>query len=431
MSKKRIHVSEGIDLNIIKTDQFKTNYISVNFILPLSAENAAYTALLPAVLLRGTKHYPDMAAISRRSDMLYSTSIHPRVYKRGEAHIFGFSAYVLDNSYSLDGTDILGGALELMSEILFEPVLENGVFRADYVESEKQNLIDNVNAKINDKIRYAVQRCQEEMCAGERYHISETGSVEEIAAISPASLYGFYQSVIGRARVEIYYVGRGDGDELAARLRPLFSRASGGLYRNDTQVIRAAADVKEITEDQPVAQGKLSLGFRTGCILSDADYHVFSLFLVLYANGTTSKLFMNVREKLSLCYYCQAIPEPQKGIAIVTCGIETANKQKAQDEILLQLDAVRKGDFTDEELESAKKTLINSYRELGDSPASLESWYMGRDLSGRSDSPDEAAAAVIEVTRDQIAGMAERMSLDTVYFMRGTLKADEEEAGHE
>lgn len=426
MPPARIKLADSVHLNVIETDKFKTNFISAEFFIPLRAETASQAALLPSVLLRGTEKYPDMAALNKQADYLYGSHIGPRNYKLGETQVIGFSSYVLADQYALEPTPVLSEFLGMLDEVIFHPVTENGVFRADYVEGEKRNLCDRIKSQINNKNYYAVKRCRDEMCRGEAFAVSELGEVDDVMAITPESLYEFYKWLISSTRVELYFVGSTDINALTSQLKAMFERcANNSAPELSTQVIRRAEKSKEVIEDQPVKQGKLSLGFRTDCVLADRDYHVFAMFRELYGGSPSSKLFMNVREKLSLCYYCSASAEAHKGIMIVSSGIEVSNKQKAQDEILRQLELTKAGEITEAELVAARNSLINGYRELYDDANSLKSWYTSRMLAGRDDSPEDAAAALQTVTAADIAEMARRVSLDTVYFLNGTLKPDE------
>ncbi len=426
MPPARINLADSVYLNVIETEKFKTNFISAEFFIPLRAETAAKAALLPSVLLRGTEKYPDMAALNKMFDYLYGSHISPRNYKLGETHVIGFSSYVLADKYALEPTPVLSQLLGVLEEVIFNPVTDGGVFSADYVETEKRNLCDRIKSQINNKNYYAVKRCRDEMCRGEAYAVSELGEVDDVMAITPESLYEFYKWLITSTRVELYFVGSTDTAALTSQLQDMFGRCANTTAPELlTQVIRSAEKSKEVIEDQPVKQGKLSLGFRTGCTLSDRDYHVFAMFRELYGGSPSSKLFMNVRERLSLCYYCSAIAEAHKGIMIVSSGIEVSNKQKAQDEILRQLELTKAGEITEAELVAARNSLINGYRELYDDANSLKSWYTSRMLAGRDDSPEDAAAALQTVTAADIAEMAKRVTLDTVYFLNGTLKPDE------
>lgn len=424
-------ISDGIGLNIIETDKFKTNYLSVNIITPLSRETAAYGALLMQVLERGCKKYDTLAKISERLDNLYSANVYSRNYIRGEAQILGFAAEILDNEYAPDGTDILSGAVDMIGELLLDPLLDESgkAFTEAYVNSEKANLIDAIRAKINNKNSYAVFRCREEMCKGEAYGVSETGREEDVLPITPAALYDYYRDLLAHSKIEIYYVGKGGETLLRDRFSDLFKGISRGpALAVTTQVIRTVDSVKNVVEEQPVVQGKLCLGFRTGMTLRDGNFHVFSLFNELFGGSPTSKLFMNVREKLSLCYYCSSIPESHKGVMIVTAGIENANRALAEQEILAQLDNLRAGKISDEEMENARRSLENAYLEITDSAASVETWYFSRSLAGRCESPAEYAGKLASVTREEIVAAARGIALDTVYFMRGTAKTEEDES---
>ena len=427
-------IAEGITLNVIPADKFKTDRISVNFLTPLNSEKAALNALLVKVLGRGTKSWPDMKSLSRALDDIYGTGLSDHNYKRGETQIFGFSLGMLKSEYAVDETDIMSEALKILSEVLFEPALENGGLRTDYVETEKKNLIDDIKAKINNKSGWALERCVEEMCAGESYSVSVTGTIEQVEKIKPEELTEHYKSIFKNCRIEIFYVGNADVDRVNGLIKNLMVPLSDGV-----KVPALSADVKrkadneprEITEDILAKQGKLVLGFRSGSVLEDPDYHMFKVFCELYGGSPTCKLFENVRERLSLCYYCWASNEAFKGIMLVSSGIENTEKDKAQAEILRQLGLVAEGDFTDKELENAKLSLCNGYKEIYDQKGSLEAWYLGRLLAGREDSPLENVDKIMKVTREEVMQKAAGVSLDTVYFMHGTEEADTEEGEDE
>ncbi len=420
MKIERKILKNNIALNIIETSKFKTNYFSVNFLVPLDKNTAPYNALIPNVLLRGSRNHSKMMDINKRLDELYRGRIFYKNQRCGEVQVFGLGCEFLDNSYALDGLDILKETMSLFGEVLTTPYTENGVFSVNYVESEKRNLIDAINAKINNKTRYAIERCIEEMCINERFGISALGKIQDIEAISAQSLYSHYNRVLTESRVEIYFIGSASSDKIEKLVQTYLSEKLRSLNSPlETEIIKGVSDIKEIEEPFPVKQSKLALGFRTGTLLSDENFIDFAMFNKIYGSSPTSKLFMNVREKLSLCYYCHAIPESQKGVMIVTCGIETQNKQKTMDEILKQLKEVACGNISDEEFDSAVKSLKNSYTEIYDSASLIESWYLRRMLCGRNDSPEEAIESISSVTKDKIARVASKITLDTVYFLKG------------
>ena len=428
---EKIKIAEGITLNYLKTDKFKTNYLSVNFLQYLNREKSALYALVPQVLIRGTAKHKDIASIKNVLDDLYAASVEARVYKRGEYQVCGMTASWLADKYAIDGTDITEGTLNMLEKIIFAPYLEKGIFSESYVESEKKDLIDDIRAVINNKNSYAVTRCKQEMCKNEAYGISEYGEEEDVRKITPETLFKAYNELLETSVVEVFYVGSGDRESVYNRITGMFEgRKRNCIPLKKTEVVREVSEVKNVTEKISAAQGKLSLGFRTDSVMGEKDYCAFPVFVEMYGNSPVSKLFMNVREKLSLCYYCRAIPDGLKGVMVVTSGIECSNKDKAQNEIIAQLEAVKKGEVSEEELVLAKKSLKNAYKELEDSPVALEGWYLMRRLAGLNDTHTAVSEGFMAVTKEDIVRTANKIKLDTVYFLEGVSggeEADEDE----
>lgn len=418
---ERYTLKNQIAVNIIETDRFKTEMLSVNLIVPLEKQTAAANTLLLRVLKQGSANYPSLAAINTRLDDLYATGIGTRNYKRGDLQILGFSADILNNAYIPDGTDVLGGAIDMLCELLLRPRLdENGLFFAQTVEREKGSQCDAIRAQINSKQRYAFNRCVEIMCENERFGTSLAGTVEEVESITPKMLTERYFALLREARIEIFFIGKTPADELLPGLEDAFGILEGGTaVIPETEVISRAETVREITEIQQVEQGKLVMGFRSGYTLRDADYLDFMTFCELYGSSPTSKLFVNVRERLSLCYYCSAQMDSFKGLMYVTSGVAPENRDRTVDEIMSQLEAVRRGEFTEDELNNAIRSLQSGYRELTDSPGGMESYYLGRQLFGVDLTIEEMQEGFGRVTAEGVIAAAQRVTPDTVYFLRG------------
>ncbi|MCI8387011.1 MAG: insulinase family protein [Clostridiales bacterium] len=422
-------IAEGVNFSCLATDKFKTNFLSFNFIAPLEAGSSSKNALIPAILMRGSKKYPTMADINKKLDYLYASSLSSRNQKRGEKQIFGICAGMIDSSYTIGGEDLISEVTELLGEILLDPVTTGNAFDTAYTESEKSNLIDAINANINDKAYYAQLRCVQEMCKNERFGLSEAGTVEEVSACTPESVYEQYKYALENYPIEIFFVGRCDTDKLCEQLSRLLSSIKRTpIAIPATEVIRTAGEPKTITEDMPVNQGKLTIGMRAGTTIHDADYPAMMLFNGIYGGAVTSKLFMNVREKMSLCYYCQSAVDLTKGLLFIQSGIEVKNREIAEKAIFDQLEQVKKGEFTEDECNGALYSIINAYRELADSARGLESWYLGRLIDGVDGEPDDVVARLSAVTRDEIIAAANKVSLDTIYFLNGTLKGEDENA---
>ncbi len=431
MKLERIRLSNGIFYNHAATDRFKTGYLSVNFILPLDKRTAALYALLPDILRRGCRDYPDQASLNRRLEELYGTEIATRNYKRGEMQIIGFAADMLDGAYLLpdDNTDLFGCVASLLGELIFSPLLTaEGRFREDYIESERLNRMDAVRALINNKRRYAVTRCTELMCAEEKSGVAVEGTLAAYEHLEVDRLMECYRYMTEQAQVEVFYVGSCDRSKAETCIRQMFS---GRERRPDillpkTEIVRCAAAPRRYEETTPAVQGNLTIGFRTGTVMGDADYLAYPLFNEIFGGSPASKLFMNVREKLSLCYFCFSHGDTIKGLLYVSAGIENRNKDKAISEILTQLEKIRLGEMTEEELLCARASLFHAYRAISDNPVGVESWYLGRILVGIHTSPEETMAAMERIGREEIAAVARKITLDTVYFLRGSLSDTEE-----
>ena len=421
---KRIPLSEGCALTIIPSDKFKTEYFDFNLILPLREETASYAALLPSVLKRGCEKYPTMALLTKHLDYLYSTGFSTRVMKRGENQILGFTMDFLRDSLVPDGKSLAEDVLNTLRAVLFEPLTENGAFKEEYIESEKKNQIDAIRSLINNKNAYAMRKCHEAMCGGSAFAVSENGTEKGVSEITGKKLYDFYKKLFKTAPIELYYVGTAEEEKVVSWAKALLKdieREPIGLLPTEV-FVRERTEVNEITEEMEVAQGKLILGFSSGHTLKDSDYTAYTLFNELYGGSPTGKLFDNVREKMSLCYYCRSIPEAHKGILTVASGIEVENRDSAVSEILRQLALTKEGNITDEELLAAKKSLINSYRQLYDDNAGMALWYLSRRIAGNEKTIEEVIEEIGNVTKEQIARCAADTVLDTIFFLKGTLK---------
>ena len=413
----------GVWLRTVHTNKFKSSYLSVTLLTPLDRETAGANALIPEVLRRGTAVHPDMESLSAALDELYGGAVEPIVRKKGETQCVGFLASFLDDAYALKGEKILEPAATLLGELLLNPYTQNGVFASDYTAGEKANLIDRIRAQINDKRTYATQRLAQEMCKYEAFGVDKLGDESRVSAITPESLWERYQTLLREAQVEVYYCGSASPDRVAEALKGALDRLPVNENRVDPECsVRVSAGPEPIVveEEMDVSQGKLTMGFRTGGLTCwEEEFPALFLCVAVFGGTTLSKLFMNVREKLSLCYYASATLEKMKGLVLVSSGIEFDKYQTAKDEILAQLEAVRQGEIEVWELEGSRRTLIGACQATLDDQGRQEEYWMGQTAAGLELAPEEFAAQLEAVTREQVSAAARKLELDTIYFLKG------------
>ena len=417
-------IAEGVKINYINTPKFKTNYISINFISPLTREQVHYNSMLPLILMRGCAKYPTQIDINKRLQYLYSGDIAARNTCFGEYQIFGFKANMLNKRFASD-VDIEEETVTLLCDMVFEPLVIDGAFDNAYTEGEKINLIDTIQAEINEKGKYAVKRLLSEMCKDEVFGIPKLGEACDVKNITAKSLYDAYLKALKEFPIEIYFVGEGDFDKIASK----FERVFKNIERAPIEIPKATLishvnEVKQIEDVENVKQGKLVLGFRTGYKPEDNKYHLMQLFNEIYGSSPTAKLFVNVREKMSLCYYCRSIVSQRTGIMLVSSGIEAKNKEIAEKAILEQLEMIKNGVITDEELESAKKSLKNGYMQIYDSAEAMETWAFFRSICGIFTTPLLECERLATTTVKDVQALACNFELDTVYFLRGKERAN-------
>lgn len=430
METVRCELIPGVWLTALRSDKFKTGCLSINLLTQLNRETAALNAVLPFVLRRGTRYHPDMETIAAELDLLYGTGIEPIVRKIGEIQCIGFYASFPDEKYLPQGSDVFEKAANFACELLLAPSTRGGLLIPAYVESEKEKLLDLIRSRVNDKRSYAKLRLIEQMCCYEDYAVSRFGTEDVAEGIYYQKLTKYYHSLISTSPVEIFYCGSMDGTKVGGILSDALSGMTRGEINYDigTDIRMNAVEdtVRSFTDEMAVTQGKLVLGFRLGECMEEPDIAAIYVFNAVYGSGVTSKLFMNVREKLSLCYYASSAVDTHKGVMLVSSGVDFDKADAAKAEILAQLDAVEKGEITDAELDAAKRSVASDLRACLDSQGELEGFYLANTLDGLEFSPDELAELVNEVERDDVIAIANSVVLDAEYFLQGGGEDDEQ-----
>lgn len=418
----RTQLLPGVHLTAVQTQKFKSSVLGMQFLLPLAREQAALQALLPMVLRRGTAEHPDMESLSAVLDELYGGSLEPTVRKKGETQCVGFVGSFLDDAYTLDGSAVLEPSAALLGELVLRPYTRDGAFCPDYTRQERENLVTRIRAQVNDKRQYAQVRVVAEMCAGEPFGVDKLGDEASAAAITPQKLWDCYQQVLRTAPIEFYYCGSAPLERVRAAVQAIVDGLPAGerapLARPEKG--NAPAQPRRVEEALDVTQGKLAMGFRTGGITCwEEDYPALTVLNALFGGTTMSRLFLNVREKLSLCYYASSTLEKMKGLLLVSSGIEFDKYDTAREEILAQLESIRRGEIEDWELEGTRSILVNGHRSTLDDQGRLEEFWLGQSAAGLDIGIEELVEGIRRVTREQVAAAAQKLELDTIYFLRG------------
>lgn len=414
-----IQLLPGIQLHCYRDARFKHGCLSLQILRKMDASEAAMNALIPAVLLRGTRNQPDLRAITMRLDDLYGAAVGPQVRRIGDYQTTGLYCSMMDDRFALPGDKVLEPMLDFLGELLLDSPLNGGGFLPEFVESEKKNLISTIESELNDKRAYAMRKLLNEMCRNDTFGIPRTGETGQVAAIQPKTLYDHYQQILRTSPMELFYVGSADPDRIAASLKTILDPLDRQVQPLPPQTALAASAGGDYTETMEVSQGKLCMGFITPITNRSVDFPAMQVLNVLFGSGMTSKLFQNVREKQSLCYTIGSSYYSNKGLVLVSAGIDFDKEQQTRQEILTQLKACQEGDITPTELNNAKNALISSLRGVHDSPAAIEGYYATSYIGGLKLTPDAYITAVEKTTLEEVIRAAMLVQLHSTYFLKG------------
>ena len=416
---RTIELIPGVMLRCFSDDRFKQEGISLQWIRPMCKEEAALNALLPTVLLRGCQSAPDLRAITQRLDDLYGAAVGAQLRRVGDYQVTGLSCGLMKETYALSGDKVFVPMLEFLQELMFCPLTEKGVFCKAFVESEKRNLLSAIAAQKNDKRAYASAQMLKLMCKGDSFGIPRLGEKADVEAITPESLWNHYQKLLRESPMQIFYVGAAQPEQLAELLRPAFAKLQRSPATLPAQTPFNDLGGSTKTEEMDVAQGKLSMGFVTPVTLRDPGFAATQIFNTVFGGGMISKLFMKIREEMSLCYDISSTYHGSKGIVTVSASIDPDMDEKVRQEVLRQLTACQNGEISPEELTAAKQSLISHLQSTHDSPGAIENYYAVAALSGLPLTPQSYIRAVEEATAEDVAAAAKQVQLHTVYFLRG------------
>lgn len=414
-----LEISPGVTLRCMHATRFKQGCLSLQFLRPMLAEEAGINALIPAVLLRGSQMYPDLQRITERLDDLYGASIGTLVRRIGDYQSTGFYCGFIEDRFALSGDAILAPMLELVQDLLLRPIIEDGGFSVDFTESEKRNLIAAIESDRSNKGAYAASQLLKLLCAQDSFGIPRLGEIPQIRQIDHRSAWAHYQKVLRHSPVEIFYVGSASIETVADLLRPIFMAIDRAPQPLPEQTPYRFTPGREESEIQQVAQANLSMGLITPITNRDPRFAAMQLCNAIFGGGQTSKLFMQVREQMSLCYAIGSGYYGGKGILTVNAGIDTQQADSAKEAILAQLAACREGSITEEELTAAKQYILSGLRAVYDSPGAMEGYFSTAALSGHVRTPERYSQEIQAVTLQDVTAAAQTITYHSTFILKG------------
>lgn len=420
MEEIHINSSEqnGLQLHLCNTDKFKTINIMLTMKAPLQEDLTTARALIPHILIRGSTNYPNRKLIKQKLDEMYGATLSPNVQKKGENHIISFKMEIPADQFLNVSNSLLKSSLDLLHEVVYNPMLENGVFHSSVVQQEKRSLKQRIDSVYNDKMLYANDRLIEEMFKGEPFGLPAIGREEDIVFINAASIYQVYKELLQKARFDLFIVGTFNENDVKFMVQDVFSE-----QHNNKPLIRISSNrkgvngVRVIQDKMDVKQGKLLLGYRTFSTIQDEDYEATRVANAIFGRFPSSKLFINLRKKESLAYFALSQIESNKGLLITMAGIDFDNYERAVEIISEQEYALKKGDFTEAEVEQGKAMLINLFLEAYDTPLGIMDLSIQAVDSGLSNNINDQIKRISRISKRDVICAANKWELDTIYFL--------------
>ncbi len=422
-NNKTINLGKGINLTLIPEEKFKSNLVSIYIQRILDRDEVTMNALLPSIIKSGSEKYPSAREMSYHQDDLYGVSIGADSSKRGESQVITFKIISTDEEY-LD-EQIFKKVVKYLDEVVNHPLVIDGGFKEEYVAIEKENLKNRIESIINDKGRYAVERAREEMFKNEKYGISDLGYLEDIDKITAKGLYEYYVNIMKTSPIDIVVEGNFDEDEIVEIISNGFDFHRENIIEIPrADFIKKVDEIKVIKEEMDITQGKLVMGYRCNVDYKD-EFKYYSLFVGsnVLGGGPHSKLFVNVREKESLCYYIYSSLEKYKTSMFISSGIESENYDKTVELIGEQLKSLKEGKISDEELLNSKSAIISSLKTIKDSLGGSSDFYFSQSMGGTNTTVEKIIEMIEKVTVSDIVEAFKNIELDTIYFLSNNKEA--------
>ena len=417
-------IGTSASIDIYGTDRFKSESLSIYFRLPVNKDESIIRSLLLSVLKRGSEKYTTQKEINKKLDELYAAIITLENRKYDKEQLLGLNADIINNRYTEDGEDLLTGTLDVMSQILFHPLFDKdtGWFCEEYVKSEILNYKNLILSQINEPRSYAAIRCREETFASLDLSYKLSEMCENIDKITAQALTDYYKSVVSHAKCEVFYVGERSIEEVSELVRSVLPQVRNAVAASgvgEPKMLENPLSPIEIIEEKEISQSRIVMSVNCGITHYSKEYYAMSLCNEILGSSSISKLMMNVRESLGLCYECSSAYDGARGALFIYSGIDKSNFELAKSAILDQIEAIKKGDISEAEFSAAKKSLLNVYKGIYDSPAAIERFYLGKAVNGIHTDIETAAEKISAITVDEVVSAAKKLCVHTIYFLKG------------
>lgn len=434
MNYVKKEIKKGISIHNISTNKFKTNLYAVFLATPMNRETVTKNALITAILRRGSQNLQSQDVISKKLEEMYGASFDCGIDKTGDNHIMKFYLEAISEEFLPEKEELAKKCIEILLDIIFNPLIENNGFKEEYVESEKNNLKQIIESKIDNKRTYSLERCVEEMFKDEPYGLYKYGYVEDLDKLTPQNLYEYYKQLINQCKIDIFVsntitnmasnttndsesnekinniIEQNDIIKNLKEREPIYVKSNENNNQESSQE-------KVVEEHMQVGQGNLVIGLKVNANQDNAKY-ITSVYNAILGGGANSKLFQNVREKESLAYTATSNYRRQKNVIFIRCGIEIENYKKALDTIRVQLEDIKNGNFAEEDLINSKKLITESIRGISSEQDTEITYYYGQELSNKLVSLEDYIHKIEEVTKKDVEEIARNISVDTIYFLR-------------
>lgn len=420
-----LEIKKGINLHIIKTNKFKTNLLAVFLTVPLQKEKVTFNGLIPAVLRRGSKNMPSQEEISISLEEMYGASFDCGVDKVGDDQVLKFYLEAINNEFLPEQEDNLEKAIQILLEVVFNPLINNNKFNKEYVESEKNNLKQIIEGRKDSKATYAYERCIEEMYKNMPYSLYKYGNLSDLEKIDATNLYEQYTDLINNCKIDIFISGNIEEDVAQKvinneNIQKLNQRDPIYIINNKENRRKEAKQEQEVSESMDVNQGKLIIGLDV-LEENDTDKYTALIYNAILGGIPTSKMFQNVREKNSLAYTASSSFIRQKANVFIKCGIDIPNYKKALKIIKEQIEDMKKGEFTDKNIEEAKTNIVSTINFIQEEQDTELMYYFSQELSGYEMGYEEYIEKINSISREDIINLANRIQVNTIYFLTNKL----------